>query len=354
MFKDMLGSEESLFKNEVALSYDYIPKVVPYRENSQRYIASCIKPLFQQRNGKNLLLYGPPGIGKTVATKHLFQEIEEETEDVDTIYINGWQKNSTYKIMLEICDVLGYKFTQNKKSDELFAIIKQMLNKKSVVFCFDEIDKVEDFDFVYWILEEIYRKTILLITNLKEWHQNLDQRIRSRLMLDFLEFKPYTKEETEGILKQRIEVAFMPNVFDKEILDLIIKKTTDLKDIRSGLYLLKESATIAENRSQRKVNLQDAQESLQKLDDFKTKDSNDLDDDCKLILDLIKDNSNKKIGDIFKLYQRANGKDSYRNFQRKIEKLEKGNFISTQKIEGGSEGKTTILNYITEKKLTDY
>ncbi|MBU1704159.1 MAG: AAA family ATPase, partial [Nanoarchaeota archaeon] len=198
MFKDMLGSDQTLFKNEDALDYSFIPKAIPYRESQQQHIATCIKPLFQQRNGKNLVVHGKPGIGKTVATLHLFREIEEETDDVVPVYVNCWQKNTTFKIMVEMCNVLGYKFTQNKNTEELFDIVKNIANKKGIAFAFDEVDKVQDFDFLYMILEEIFKKTIILITNYKTFFDNLDERIRSRLMADILEFKQYNQAEISG------------------------------------------------------------------------------------------------------------------------------------------------------------
>ena len=54
LFKDMLKSDESLFRDEIALDYDFLPKLLPYREKEQFYLANCIKPLLQKRNGKNL------------------------------------------------------------------------------------------------------------------------------------------------------------------------------------------------------------------------------------------------------------------------------------------------------------
>jgi len=277
LFKDMLGSEESLFKNEVALNFDFQPKLIPFREIHQKTIASCIKPLFQKRNGKNLFIHGMPGVGKTVACKHVLQELEEQTDEIITLYINCWKKNTSYKIILEICDIIGYKLTHNKKSEELFKIIKDVLNKKQVVFVFDEIDKMEDFDFIYSILEDIYRKTIILITNYKEWMLTLEQRIRSRLTPTTLEFKPYTAKETKEILRQRLEYAFVPNVFENNAFNLIADKTYELKDIRCGLHLMKESALIAEDKSSRKITLEHAKEALTKLDEFSVKNDTDLD-----------------------------------------------------------------------------
>src|SRR3989338_9218904 len=230
--KDILRSDETLFKNDMALDFSFVPKLVPYREKEQRIIAGCIKPLFEQKSGKNIFIYGQPGVGKTVALKKVMEELEEETDEIMPLYINCWKHNTTYKIVLEICDLMDFKFVQNKKTEELFRWIKQALNKKSVVFVFDEVDKLEDMDFIYMILEEITRKAIVIITNYKDWITELDERIKSRLISETLEFKPYSYEETKGILKQRMEYAFQPNVWDSNAFEMIARKAADRQDIR--------------------------------------------------------------------------------------------------------------------------
>ena len=161
MFKDILGADESLFKNELALDYSFLPKLLPHREAQQRHVANCIKPLLMSKNGKNLFIYGAPGIGKTAAIRNVLKELEDESEEVTPIYINCWQKNTTFKILVEICNLLGYKLTHNKRTEELFEVVKGLLNKKAAVFAFDEADKLEDLDFLYAILEEVYRKSVL-------------------------------------------------------------------------------------------------------------------------------------------------------------------------------------------------
>ena len=354
LFKNILGSSETLFKNDVALDYSFQPKIVPYREKEQRFVASCIKPLFQEKNGKNIFIFGQPGVGKTVACKHILKELEEETNGITPLYINCWQRNTTYKIILEICDLMDFKFVQNKKTEELFRWVKQALNKKSVVFVFDEVDKLEDFDFLYMILEEIYRKTIIFITNYKDWLMDLDDRIKSRLIPEIIEFKPYNYEETKGILNQRAEYAFYPNVWNDNAFELIVNKTTDLQDIRTGLYLLKEAGQIAEDKSSRMILVEHAQQALSNIDKFSIKNTSELATDEQLILDLIKNNSGKKIGDIFKIYQNNGGHHVYKSFQRKIDRLQKNKFIVVEKTAGGAEGNTTIIKHNSEKKLTEF
>lgn len=355
IFKDMLGSDESVFRDPIPLDYDYLPKLVPFREQEQKHIATCIKPLFAGRNGRNLFLYGVPGVGKTVACKHLLKELEEETDDIVPIYINCWQKNTSYKIILEICNMVNYRFTQNKKTDELFDVAAQILNKKSVVFVFDEVDKLEETDFLYSVLEYIYRKTVVLITNYKDWLLELDDRVKSRLTAEVLEFKPYNAAETKGILKERMEYAFMPGVWDDAAFDLVAKKAAELQDIRTGLYLMKEAGNAAEDRASRKITAEYVGIAIKKMEEFSIKKPDDLEEESKFILNMIKKNSNIRIGELFKLYQKESGNLGYKSFQRKINKLAENRFIAVKKVQGGAEGTTTIITSVgSMKKLTEY
>lgn len=352
----MLGSEESLFRDEVALDYDYLPKIIPYREKEQMHLVNCIKPLLMNRNGKNVLIHGKPGIGKTAVTKNLLRDLEEEAEqDVNTIYINCWKRNTPFKIAYEICEQLNIKFIQNKTKEELLDLAKRHLNKCPTVFVFDEIDKLEDLSFLYLILEEIYRKTIFLITNYKDWVKGIDERIKSRLTAELLEFKPYNSEETKGILKQRLKFAFVLNAWEDSAFELASQKAATLQDIRTGLYLLKESGMSAEEKAAKNITTEHVKEAIRKLDEFSIKNPDEIPDDESLILHIIKEQKEIKIGDLYKLYKEKGGSAAYRTFQRKINKLDKGKFVTLKKTQGGEQGNTTIIKAReVSKKLTDF
>ncbi|MCF7871905.1 AAA family ATPase [Candidatus Woesearchaeota archaeon] len=349
LFDDTLKPNQNLIKNFDALEYDYVPGELPFRENEQQYLANSLKPLFHKRSGRNILIHGAPGIGKTAATKFILRELEKETDEIEPIYINCWKHNTTYKVLLEICNIIGYKFTQNKKTFDLYDVISRMLNKKAAAFVFDEIDKADELDFIYFVLEDIHYKSIFLLTNYKSWLVNLDERIKSRLLPELFEFRRYTLKETLSIMKLRKEIALHLGAIEQEAFDKIAEKTFQLKDIRSGLYLLKESALNAENQSKNKITKEHVQKAINKLDDFTIKNSEELESDSKLIYDVVKENSGKKIGDLYKIYQKKEGAASYKTFQRKIAMLEDGNYIKTKKLTGAG-GNTTIV----EKKLTDF
>jgi len=352
LFDDMLKDSESLFLNPEQLDFDFQPKLVPYRESEQGYIASCIRPLLQNRNGKNLLIFGNPGVGKTVCLKHVLNELEEYDE-VYKIYINCWKKDTTHKMALSICEQIDYKWVHNKTTDELFKEIKNILNKKTAVFVMDEADKLTEIDGIYYILEDVYKKTVFFITNDKDWLINLDSRLRSRLTLEELGFKPYSLEQTKGILRKRIEYGFVKDVWEQKAFELIAKKSYELGDIRAGLFLLREAGNIAEDGSSKKIILEHSENAIKKLDDYKTKNTNDFEDDINNILKLIKSNSGKTITEIYDIYKKDN-EISYKTFKRKISKLVEDNIITAENAISDKGGKTLVLNYSSIKKLDEF
>lgn len=354
LFNNMLRSDQTLFKDPVALDYDYLPKLLPFRENEQFALANCIKPLFSNRNARNAIVYGSPGIGKTAACKHVLRDLENQTDEIEQVFVNCWQKNSTFKVLVEACHQLGYRLTHNKRTDDLMNELKRILNKSTSVLIFDEIDKSEDYDFLYMFLEEIYKKSIILITNDNDWIASLDERIRSRLTPELIEFKAYNLNETKSIIKQRVDYALFENVISDKLINQIAEKTFEKKDIRSGLFLVKESANCAEDASRKEINEEDVNKAISKLLDFKKKGETDLAEDEIVILNLIKESSGKRIGDLFKDYQQKNPNAIYKTFQRKIKKLNDNGYISSKSIAGGKEGRTTIIEYDSNKKLTEF
>lgn len=353
IFKNMLNSGESLFRDTIFLSYDFQPKVLFARESEQQRFAVAIRPLLQGHNGRNVFVSGAPGIGKTTACRHVLRELEEESDEIYTIYVNCWKENTTYKIYYKICEELGFKFIANKKTSELFALIKAKVNKGGVVFVFDEIDKLEETDFLYTILEDIYRKSIFLITNYRDTYSQMDERIRSRLNPEFLMFRPYTQAEIVKILKQRRDYAFVQNCWDEESFLEIVEKCLDTNDIRTGLYLMKESGAIAEDKSSKKIGGEHVALAIKKVEDFHIKSKDNLEDELQVILSIIKDNNGSKIGDLYSMYKEMGSQISYKSFQRRISKLSEANYINTQKV-SGKEGNTTLVNFANHKKLTDF
>ena len=93
---------------------------------------------------------------------------------------------------------------------------------------------------------------------------------------------------------------------------------------------------------------------MHKTEEVNIRSSADLDDEVKTILALIKNNSGLKMGELYKLYQEKGGAAVYKTFARKIKRLEEGNFVLCDKVEGGPDGNFTVVTYAKTKKLTDF
>jgi cell division control protein 6 len=345
LFDNILHDDESLFINRDSLEYDYVPKEIPHRENQQHYIADIIKPLFQKKSGRNLFICGAPGIGKSVAINFVLRELKEKTDEIYSIYINCWKKDTSYKILLDICEQLNYKWVHNKRTDELIKVVSEIVNKKAVVIVLDEVDRVKELDILYTFSEDFLRKSIIMIANDSEWIVHLDERIKSRLNVENLKFNQYKYSEIFDILKYRIDYAFSPNVVDNSILELVSEKSFEYGDIRKGIFLLRESGDIAETKASRKILIEHCKKAIEKSEDFKIKKKEDFGTEEQKILKLIKENSGVTIKDLFELYS---GDISYRTFHRKIEELNKNNMISF----GEKEGKSISVHYT--KKLDEF
>ena len=145
-----------------------------------------------------------------------------------------------------------------------------------------------------------------------------------------------------------MEHAFSVIAWDKNAFELVAKKTAEINDIRSGLFLLKESGLNAEEKSTRKITLENVKSALGKLEEFTIKKADTLDEESKNIFEIIKNNSGLKIGELFKIYQENEGTISYKTFQRKIAKLGEGKFVTLTK-QTGAGGNTTIIDILGKK-----
>ncbi len=211
------------------------------------------------------------------------------------------------------------------------------------------------------VLEQIYNRALIFITNNREWLSKLDSRLKSRLMLESLDFRSYNQQEVEGILKQRIEYAFVNNVFSKEALNEISNFIFRLNDIRTGLFLLRESGNIAESGSSKIISLEHTNKAIEKIKDFKneldlSEKVDNLGEEEKILFELIKENDGKNSKELYEMYVKKSGNNiKYRRFKDgKLNYLKNSGFIDIEEVSLGVQGRKTIVRLNKEKKLNEF
>lgn len=340
LFDNMLKDNESVFKDEDVLDFDYLPDILPYRENQQTYIADCIKPLAQGRSGKNLLISGAPGIGKTSSVKYVFRELEDTTDEIKHVFVNCWKRQTTNAVLGDLAGQMGVIGAQFKNSEDLWEhIFKAISRYKGVVIALDEIDRAKDYDFLYQIAENLKRFTLVMITNEADFLSTMDIRIKSRLAIEELIYPPYKRHEIAGILEERKNAAFCDSVWGEEAFDLVVERCVKKNDIRIGLVLMKEAGRAAERDSLKRISVEHVMGCKAGVVDGKI-ESDNLDARERAIYEAIKESPGVESGQLSTMVKERGYDLADSTFRRLIQKLDKGGYIFREQVVGAGGGQT--------------
>ncbi len=351
LFDETLMNDETLFKDDTVLDFDFLPSKILYREDLINNIVLGIKPLFFNQKPNNFFIFGVPGIGKTASVRFVLKELEEKTDNIKPLFINCWRNTTKHSIFVEIARQINLPFPDKGISTETIiqTVFTKLKNKKGVVIVFDEIDKSSNQDFLYEFIENLGRKvSVILITNNKEFILSIDDRIKSRLCLETIEFKPYSFDEVTGILKERVKYAFKPSVVEEEVIKLISEQAFNKKDVRLGLFLLLKSGKIAERDASKKVLEKHYEKAINLLAEFRIKISNkELTKTQEKIFQLIKQNPGNITGFYYNAFLKDGGGLTPRAFRNQLQTLEKEYLIKFEETGKGFRGRSRKIFPLT-------
>jgi cell division control protein 6 len=258
-----------IIKDPKPLQSTFIPNELLFRDELIKEIEDKIK-----LGAGNLLIFGDPGCGKTAATKKAISKFT----NLIFIDINCVRDNTYAAITKKIIEAItGHSYNELGKhrgqlsEDVLNAL--QRKRKRSLVFLFDEIDKLVekegDHQQILNPILETGNSNVILISNRIEALNKLDQRLMSRLSPKRMYIPPYFASEILQILENRAKIALFEDSYDLEVLARIAKWCFETSgDIREALNLFFEACNIAE-KSGFKLTLNtvpEAQESMKEIE----------------------------------------------------------------------------------------
>ncbi|MCD6573368.1 MAG: ORC1-type DNA replication protein [Thermoplasmata archaeon] len=262
IFKGLLSSSK-IFKNKEVLRPSYVPNFLPHREKQIKELASILVPALRGETPSNVFIYGKTGTGKTAVATFTGKKLREKGEEMNVpihfIYINCEIVDTQYRILQNITNhfIKGWNeripFT-GWPTDEVYSrLIKSIDKARGVtIIVLDEVDKVKG-DEVLYNLSRINndlkegKASVIGISNDLKFTEFLDPRVKSSLGEENLVFPPYTADELQDILNERVKIAFKENTVEESVIALCAAKAAqEHGDARRALDLLRVSAEIAE------------------------------------------------------------------------------------------------------------
>jgi archaeal cell division control protein 6 len=266
---DKAASGSSLVKNRQALTIDYVPEKLPFRDEEAKTLAQVLSTVFKGARPSNLLLFGKPGTGKTAVAKNVVERLQKKSNelkiDITVIFINAKAAGSAYKVLFEIAEELGINKEQGKQvhftglsmgeaTDRILQYIQK--RKMHIILIVDEIDSLVDKsgdDILYNFTRANQRMdkggfvTLIGISNSLTFKDKLDPRVRSSLSEEETVFNPYTVGQLREILQERSKLAFNEGAISDAAINLCAAIAgREHGDARKAIDLLRVAAELGE------------------------------------------------------------------------------------------------------------
>jgi cell division control protein 6 len=260
-----------LFMDRSALSPEYIPEKLPFRDNQTKAVAEVLAPVLHGSKPSNLLLYGKTGTGKTAVARYVLGRLRTEANspNLTVAYVNTRLSNTEYRTLAEFAKFIDLPvdkqipFTGLSIGEVIERIFERVkLGKKQIILVLDEIDYLVK-TFGDSILYEFTRSgerlspgflSLVGISNDLKFKEGLDPRVLSSLSEEELVFPPYTVEELRGILTERAKTAFRPAAASPAAINLCAAMAgSEHGDARRAIDLLRIAGEVAEREGLKEI-----------------------------------------------------------------------------------------------------
>lgn len=263
LLEDALG--RSVVKNHQPLSFDFVPKELPHRQEHFSKLSAIFAPLIKSGIAQHARFKGPVGSGKTVMAKRFCEEARGVARDqgrsLDFIHVNCRRRDSEGAVLLHVIRKFDPGFPERGFSvSEMLGILQKHLKKQAVnlILVLDEADvllRKQKIDLIYQLTRfneegaQSWNVSLILISQ-SDIGGKLDASTLSTLKkTNVIDFAKYGAGELADILRQRVELAFHPGtVADPVVVEIASIAAKKGGDARFAIELLQRAGGLADTR----------------------------------------------------------------------------------------------------------
>ena len=259
-------NQKSVFKSSSSLDLSFVPEKILCRDETISSLIYNFRRIIEEeaQPSINVLMLGRAGVGKTVTSRffgRIFKTIALEKDlEIFLEYFNCIEFRSKSKIIREILGKYTHGSGRGFSDDEaLKLILTKLINTQGyMLLIIDEIHLLSSDEVLALLnIAETYghqntRLSIILISRTNDWMKIETERILSRLN-EKIVLKPYNYDQSKQILQYRSDLAFKEYVVSENIIEMISEITTNHKNIRHGIEILRRSGMYADKEGLNKI-----------------------------------------------------------------------------------------------------
>jgi cell division control protein 6 len=360
---------DAVFDNEEVLTDGYTPDTLIAREDEMSTYVEVLQSVANGASPRNIFVYGDTGVGKTLATEMILDELLEDQVEFDNVSVEVVWQNCKDATSYQVACHLVNHFRDRNQEIHTTGYPRSTVHRKlwehiedtdatHVLFVLDEIDSFRSDDELLYQIPRAHTNGnitdtkigLIGISNNFKFRDELSARVQSTLCEHEIHFKPYDADQLQEILSQRADEAFLDGALSEEVIPLTAAKVAQRTgSAREAINILSNAGFIARDNNDSTITESHVTKAYHRVQSGVVKDELEaLPTQSHVVLYAVLSLARqgrtpvrrKVIHDQYKTIAQQIGRDtvSTRTLHRRLNQLSLKGFINLMEVNKGSNG----------------
>ncbi|WP_420182124.1 Cdc6/Cdc18 family protein [Haloarcula sp. KBTZ06] len=239
---------------------EHLPRRLLHREAAVDHLSRAWEPALGGDQAHDVLIHGPPGVGKTALTRHCLKKLTGHAA-VQTAHVRCLGKTSAGVVRSVLHDLPGSDPSVNVPREDLCIQLQERVTSP-VIVVLDEADGLPSTDALDRLIDVDKLSVVVICHDPDEWLSRLGGRLRRRLSFAEFGLDRYSVDELADILEARANLGLPSESVTRGQLETIADEVAGVA--RNGIQALRQAALRAEELQHDRITGEDVSESFER------------------------------------------------------------------------------------------